>query len=160
MALPPVSRLASRGVTLIEILMVVAIMTLVGGTAAFIGLDSFRGFLFRSDRDVLVTLLQHVRAEAMGNICRGTNCTHGESQGIEIMPDAFLLFQGGEYVSRDTSLDLRIDANPLLNHTGTTEIIFTPVSGTTTGGAITFTSPDGHESVVTVDTEGQIAWTN
>lgn len=158
---------ASRGLTLLEILVVMTIITLVGASGVFFGVDMYRGYSFHSDRDMLVVALQHARAQAVGNVCLGSGCTDGRSHGVAILPNAFIAFQGVCFASpcvrdpHDSVVDATLDANPNIAHGGSvSEIVFSQLAATTTGGTITLTDITGRSSTITIGTEGQIIWTN
>lgn len=155
----------TKGFTLIEVMIVIAFVAIAGAGAVFFGADTYRAYLFHSDRDLLVVALQHTRAQAIGNICLGNGCSDGKPHGVAILPDRFVMFQGSCYASPcvrdpdDVAVDADIEANPNLIHTGTMEIVFTQLSATTTGGTVTLKdSTNGRKTVITVLPEGQITW--
>ena len=165
-----VSSRKKAGFTLIEMLVVISLIIILGGLTLFFGLDSLHGYSFHSDRDVLVSALQHARAESISNICRGDadKCANGSKpQGvyIDIPNKKFIIFQGSSYASRDTEQDVSLDFNP-----GTTfpddgsvhEIVFTQLSGdVTTPGYINMTeTTTTHTSKIEINKEGQILWSN
>lgn len=167
MALPRNSHLAAtngncrRGFTLIEVLVVIGLVAIIGGAAAYFGLDTYRGYSFHSDRDLLVAALQHARSQAVGNICLGAGCTEGQAHGVHVESNKLVMFQGTVYNSSDP-VNASIDLNA--NVTGVspvpTDIVFTQLSATTTGAAINLTDTTGRTSTVTISSEGQIVWTN
>lgn len=146
------------GFTLIEIMVVIGLVSVVLGFGFFFDLDNLRFNSFRGDRDTLVSTLQHTRAEAMANICRGL-CTDGKPHGVKIFPDKFVIFQGEDYSSRDTDFDIFLEASSSVVHDGTDEVVFTQLSGKADPGEIIFTS-EAHTSTITINSEGQIIWTN
>ena len=56
------------GFTLIEIVIVVAIISLLGVMGVVVGVDTYSRYIFRSDLDKIVALLQKARSSAMSNI--------------------------------------------------------------------------------------------
>ena len=149
----------TKGFTLIEVIIVISFVAIAGSAAVFFGADSYRAYLFHSDRDLLVTALQHSRAQAIGNICLGSSCTDGEPHGVSIQADKFVMFQGASYAARNPDADAEIEANPNLLHTGVSEIVFTQLSATTTGGTITLKDiSNGRKTIITIQPEGQITW--
>lgn len=166
------------GFTLIEMVIVISLIAVIGGFGLFFGIDSLRGYSFHSDRDTLVSTLQHARAEAMANICRGkaADCTDGgKPHGVYIDTTnrKYVIFQGATYVSRDSDQDAPIDANNLTTWKGVNEVVFAELSG---DAASADSSPDcaseaepiciivgdqaSRTSVITVNSEGQILWSN
>ncbi|MEJ0001779.1 MAG: prepilin-type N-terminal cleavage/methylation domain-containing protein [bacterium] len=164
----------NKGFTLIEMLIVVGIITIVGGISLFFGFDSLRGYSFHSDRDVLVSALQHARAEAMANICRGASgdCTTGKSHGVKIRPDeypdSFVVFQGTSYAAHlttsDKSFDAVLESKPSITYSGADEVVFTQLSGETNSAneiAITVTDHNtGKTDTIRINHAGQIKWDN
>jgi Tfp pilus assembly protein FimT len=151
----------SKGFALVEVLLVTAFVAFVGGMTAFFGMDTFRSYLFHSDKEVLVSALQHARAQAAGNICLGSGCTDGKPHGVKIEPDRFIAFQGHSYAARDSEVDAVFEANPNIAYGGSvTEVVFSQLSATTSGGTITLTDTTGRASMITIGKEGQIVWSN
>lgn len=162
---PTTLRDRNKGFTLIEMVIVLALITIVGGLGLYFGLDSLRGYSFHSDRDVLVSVLQHARSEAISNICRGENCTDGKPHGVYIRPtehqNSYVIFQGTDYASRDADYDIVIDSSSSTSFSGINEIVFDRLSGnTTTTGDINLTDDRNHTSIISISSQGQILWTN
>ena len=148
------------GFTLIEILVVLGIITIVGSMSMIMGVDDYRRQLFRSDRDVLITALQHARSQAVSSICLGTGCTGGKPHGVYIGPDSYVMFQGTSYATRDMDVDIVIDADGSTLQGGISEVVFEQLSGDALlNGDIMLTNGE-RTSVITVGSEGQIIWTN
>lgn len=166
----------NSGFTLIELVIVISIIIIVGGIGLFFGLDTLRGYSFHSDRDVLVSALQHARAEAMANICRGSDCdAGGKPHGVYIdtANRKYIIFQGANYASRDSDQDAPVDANSLTTWKGVNEVVFAELSGDASSAD---SSPDcaseaepiciilgdqaARTSAITVNSEGQIVWSN
>ena len=144
-----------RGFTLFEVLIVIGLFTLLGGLALFMSMDSYRGSSFRSDRDLLVSLLQHARARAMNNMCIGT-CTDGKPHGVRVEPDRYVVFQGPGYSPSDPE-NAVFPANPSISRTGM-NVVFSQLSATTTATSTTLTG-GGRASVISISADGQITWT-
>jgi prepilin-type N-terminal cleavage/methylation domain-containing protein len=149
------------GFTLIEILVVVALLSIVAGFALFVSLDTYRGATFRSERASLVASLQHARALAMHGVCTGNDCTMGRAHGVSVQSDRYVIFQGSSYAGLDSGQDTAIDANPSISHGGLSETVFASLSGNTNqAGDITLTDATGHTSTITIGQNGQIQWSN
>lgn len=162
----------TNGFTIIEMLIVVSIIVTVGGIGLFFGFDSLRGYSFRSDRDVLVSALQHARAEAMANICRGT-CTDGKPHGVYVdaVNHKFIIFQtensnNPKYIDQtieDKSYNAEIDGSSLVTHNNgvDTEVVFKQLSGETSCSVscdITLKDNTGRIDILHINSEGQIIW--
>lgn len=154
----------NRGFTLIEMLVVIAILTLLGGVALVVNMESYRGYAFRNKRDLIVSMLQRARSQSMSNICMGTSCTGGRSHGVSIQTDKIVVFQGNTYTSRDIDADEVILPRYAAASTtpgSLTEVVFTQLSGTTsTVGGITIHDDAGRTSIININSEGRITWSN
>lgn len=144
-----------RGFTLLEAVMVLAIVAAVGTFALGMSFDDYRGDSARTERATLVAVLERARSQAMSNTCRGTGCTEGQPHGVHFTPDAYVLYQGPHFTTGD-------EANEQIDHVtkSTTisgeDVLFAPLSATTTPEVITITDSTGRTLTVTVGSEGQI----
>lgn len=151
----------NSGFTLIEILVVLGIITIIGSISIIMGVDDYRRQLFRSDRDLLVTALQHARAQSVSSICLGSGCTGGKPHGVYIGADEYVMFQGASYATRDSDVDAVIEADSNITQSGISEVVFEQLSGDVlTPGDIVLTDSLGRVSTTTVGSEGQIFWTH
>lgn len=141
-------------------LIVIALISIVGGSTLLMGMETYRGSSFRSDRDLLIATLQRARAEAINNVCLGLHCTNGMPHGVTREGDHYLLFQGTDIATRDTAVDAVFGASPLTIYQGSGPVVFSQLSATTTGSTIILSDQTGHTSTITIGTEGQISWTN
>ncbi len=152
----------AQGFTLLEVLIVMAIFIMVAGFGLFVSLDTFRGYSFRSERDVVVSVLNKARSQSINNMCFGTACTDGKPHGVYFgAAGKYTIFQGASYATRDTALDEVVNASYKgATVTGTTEVVFAPLSAVVASPATITVTADSHSSVVTVGTEGQVVWTH
>jgi prepilin-type N-terminal cleavage/methylation domain-containing protein len=153
------------GFTIIEIIVVLALITLVGGIGLYFGFDSLRNFSFHSDRDNLIGVLQHARSLAISNICKGTDCEEGKPYGVSIKPEeyssSYVIFQGKSYEERDEEYDIAIEMKSSTKHEGTSEVTFEQLSGNVSLiGEMIITDEKGNTSIISINKEGQIKWTN
>ncbi len=167
MKLPSTSthnRRLSGGFTLIEVTVVLGLIGIVAAFTAVVTLDSYRGFVFRSDRDTLIAALQRARSQGMNNVCLGAGCTNGKQHGVAITPDQYVIFQGTSYAARDVLLDEvlpRAGGDISLSPGSLSEVVFKQLSGKVAlPGSFMLVDSRGHVSSVAVNEEGQITWTN
>jgi len=145
---------------MLEMIVVMGIFALVGGTALFVSMETFHGSNFRSDRNLLAAALQHARAQSMNNMCLGAGCADGKPHGVKILPDnSIVLFQGASYATRDASVDSVFHLN-IAAATGANEIVFSQLSGASVATTVSVTDQAGHVSTMTISSEGRIAWTH
>ncbi|MDQ5954247.1 MAG: hypothetical protein QG583_175 [Patescibacteria group bacterium] len=153
-----------KGFTLIEMMIVIGIISIVGGLGLYFGFDSYRGYSAHSNRDLLVSTLQHARSQSISNVCFGNSsnpCEDGKPHGVKILNDKYIIFQGSSFTSRDEDYDAEIEINPNTTYSGMNEIVFAQLSGDiSTAGDITLTDTTGRISTISINNEGQVIWTN
>lgn len=146
---------------MIEVLVVLGMFAIMAGFGLYVNMETYRGSSFHSDRDLLVSLLQHARAQAIANKCGGSNCSNnGKAHGVAVVGGNYIIYQGPNYGSRDTAEDAVFSANPSLIRTGATDITFSQLTATTSVDKTITLAGGGKTSNITVSTEGQITWTN
>ena len=149
----------SAGFTLLEILIVMALLSLVGALALMMSMDDYRGYAFRNERNTLVAALHDARSQAINTLCFGTLCTNSKPHGVYIQNGEYIIFQGATFASRDTSYDVVIPGNTAVQRTGVFEIVFLSDSGQANpNGSVTLSDQGLHESTVSINPEGQITW--
>ena len=144
-----------KGFTLIEIIIVVAITAVVGGSLLFVDMGNFRGDSFRAEISTLVVALQTARMDALNNV-------HQSAHGVKIKPpecDGYVVFEGESYLSSmikectKENYDINFSENP--------EIVFSPLSGDSNfEGDIIISDPKRPAQTITVSLnyEGKIAY--
>lgn len=146
---------------MIEVLVVLGMFAIMAGFGLYVNMENYRGSSFHSDRDLLVSLLQHARAQAISNKCGGANCiNNGKAHGVAVVGGNYVIYQGSNYASRDVSEDAVFSGNPSVTRTGATDISFSQLTATTSVDKTITLAGGGKTSDVTVSTEGQIKWTN
>lgn len=186
MALPKVSvrnlaapnRRASRaGFTLIEVLIVTAMLALLGSLALIVNMDAYRGYAFRNERDAIVAALQRARNLAMSGECAGIiatdpsqcaiagYCCSGADHGVHFGTSGYIIFQGAGFAERATGQDLVSQAGAGIVASSTADVIFQNLTGNVANASptIDITVADtgrGASSTVSVNSVGQITWTN
>lgn len=152
-----------KGFTLLEVLIILGLIAVVGALGLIISLDDYRAFHMHNERDMVVAVLQKARSQAINNMCFGSGCTDGKSHGVYFdHAGHYVIFQGASYGARDTAIDESIDAkDDAALITGSSEIVFAPLTGNVaTTLTVTVTDVSGRISVITVEPEGRIWWTN
>ena len=137
-----------KGFTLVEILVVIAIFTLLIGLGLFMSMEAYRGFSFHSEQDTVVSVLQKARSRAMANIDQ-------TAWGVCYISPNYVIFKGSTCTVAGSDL---IPANPSVTIAGLSGgIIFSQLAGTSTGGVITVTQ-NNRVSTTTINYEGTIIW--
>ena len=140
------------GFTLIEVLLVLALLVALSGVGLFYSVDSFRRSQFRAERDLAVSVLEQARAQSMANVDE-------RPHGVHINTSSYILFSGSTFDAANPN-NRSYPVNAVINHTGMTDVVFEQVSGnaTVTGGSLIF-SHGVTQSVITISNVGQINWT-
>jgi prepilin-type N-terminal cleavage/methylation domain-containing protein len=153
----------SSGFTLMEVLVVMAIFILIAGIALYVSMDSYRSFVFRSERDTIINVLQRARSQAVSNVCLGAcNGNDGQKHGVhfDTAGKKYVIFQTtSNYIGRDISVDLVVPINSstmVFTPNPPADIIFNRLDGSTTGGSFAISETAAHSSQIIVNAEGQI----
>ncbi len=143
-------------------MLVLGIMSIVSGFSLFANMDSYRGYAFRGTRDMLVAVLQKARSQSINNMCFGSACTDGKPHGVHFTPGQYVIFQGASWAARDAALDEIVKIESANVQVSGPDIVFAQLSGNASpaGGVITVVDDASHSSVISVNGEGQILWTN
>ena len=158
------------GISLIEVIIVVAIMLMILTFGLSAAGDSRQGNTFRASRDLLISALQHARSQAINNICLGATCANGKPHGVHIGIDSdrkmtgYVIFQGMSYDPADSlNTSINISGNTSRNISlaigSDTDIYFEQLSGNSISALMKLSS--GIEnSIININPEGAIKWTN
>ena len=142
-----------RGFTLMEIVITVAIFSLLIALGLFMSMETFRGVSYRSEVDVIVSLLQKARSRAMNNIEQAP-------WGVCYDPPNYLVFKGSD-CNAAFALD-RVEANASVAAASDFDSTFPPVvfsqlSGQTTEESIVVKQND-RTSTISINEAGTILW--
>jgi len=143
-----------KGFTLIEMIIALSVLVIIMGLGLFYGMENFRGETFRSEVDTMVGVLQKARSRAMANIKQSQWGVHyAGSPGY-----TYTIFRGTDYVHAlekevvEGGRAASITPSPLL------DVVFTQLSGTTTGTFSATIQEGGRTSNIQVNYEGTIIW--
>ncbi len=148
------------GFTLIEILVVIGMLSIVGGLSLVMTLDTYRAYFFKNDRDILVSALHKARSQSINNMCLGA-CTGGKPHGVHIESGNYTIFQGITYSASDPINEKLGGGNAATTVSGLTDVVFTPLTGAVaTPGSMVVTDTSGRTTTITVNVEGRIDWSH
>jgi prepilin-type N-terminal cleavage/methylation domain-containing protein len=139
-----------RGFTLIEIVVVIALVGIIAAMGTVVGFDALSRSNVHEERDLLVTLLTGQRAKALANI-------NELDHGVHIDQDAHeytLIGSNPNTIDSDEALTIDIDGN------SQGEVVFEQLSGNTSCDPVcTITVSDGAKSqIIEVNKVGRIEW--
>lgn len=138
-----------RGFTFIEIIVVVAIISLLATFSLFMSMETFRGTLRRSEGQMVTTLLQKARSRALSNLSQS-------SWGVCYIAPNYVLFRGTACTAGHAENET-VPANPVTPATFLSPVVFSALSATSTGGIITVVEGT-RVSTTTVNAAGRIDW--
>ncbi len=139
---------------------------MVGGFSLYLSMDDTRAYSFRDDRDKIVSVLQRARSQSMHGICRSAPCSAALPHGVYRDANTVVLFEGNSYANRDQNVDEVVGlGSSATTLEGFTEVVFEPISGRVVvtpslEWSLTVLGGLSRESVITVNEEGRIFWTN
>jgi len=153
-------------------MIVIVLLAVIGSFGVVMSMDSYRGFMFRSERDAAVAALQRARSLAVSNICEdtaGAECVGGKPHGVRFEKKQYTIFQGSVFDGRDAgeaAFDqvIPIDTGGVETDAGSpVDVIFDQLSGRIGSGSaadITISDQTGRASTISINEEGRIAWSN
>lgn len=146
------SLITQKGFTLIEVILVVAIILIIGTmSSAF-----YARFILQNGaintQDQLVQSLRKAQLYAM--LSRKSNTS---GWGVSYGSNTITVYQGPNYTGRTTSLDETFSVNPSVTVSGLTDINFARISGTPTPSTLTITITNNNTNrTITVNQMGMV----
>ncbi|MBU6501034.1 MAG: prepilin-type N-terminal cleavage/methylation domain-containing protein [Patescibacteria group bacterium] len=142
------------GFTLIEIIIVIALIGILASMGLWVSMDFYRSYSFRSEKNIFISALQKARMESMLNI-------NEDVHGVHVESGRYVIFQGTPYVEGGSlnqaitpSGGVKITGNPVLPQ----DVVFNQLSASTSYLG-TFTIGDGvRSSTISINNNGQISW--
>ncbi|OGG47385.1 hypothetical protein A2671_01025 [Candidatus Kaiserbacteria bacterium RIFCSPHIGHO2_01_FULL_49_13] len=144
----------AKGFTVIELLIVLAIATLISSIGLIYGYDTFTRSSVRSQEDTLGRLLQTARARAISNVNQSPH-------GVHIDPDKYVLFSGLTYdpldpenepFPRNSSVIISTDPSGMNN------FVFAQLSGDASPTGTIVLNASGQNYNIVINSEGGIDW--
>lgn len=148
----------NQGFTLIEVLVVLGIFILLASLGLFMSFDVYRATFSRSERDMVVVLLEKARSQSLNNVNQTTHGFCFLTSGAVVT--SYEVFEGSDCTAAVKELipagsDISLSPSPALPATG---IIFSQLSGDSNyTGTITLTQ-NTQSKTVSINSEGMIDW--
>lgn len=141
----------TNGFTLIEIVLVIALIALSLGLGWFISLEFYGTYALDAERDTLVSALRKARSQSLRNI-------GGVPHGLSIMSDRYTLFFGTSYAARNLAFDENIARSAGITLAGPAEIVFGQLTATSSASGTVTLSDGVRQRMITTNYEGRISW--
>lgn len=138
-----------KGLTLLELLLSVAIITILAGFS----IPVYSSLQVKNDLDLAAASAAQSlrRAQVLSQAIDGDI-----SWGVKIQNSSLIIFKGNSFVSRDSNFDENFDLSSI-NASGITEIVFNKFSATPqTTGNIILTSGDGSTKTLNINSKGMV----
>jgi len=133
---------------MIEVIIAIAILSILFGLGLFLSMDFYRAYLFRYERNLAVSLLEKSRSRAMANIGQ---LPHGVR--FDLGTSEYIMFYG--------SVEERIQASKAVTIDWPNDVVFDQLSGdcTTCSPTLDITiSHNARTAIITVNSEGTVLW--
>lgn len=147
----------SGGFSLIEILVVIAILSVVLGIGSIYGFSAIPQSGIISERDSLAAFLISTRGKALANVDE-------EPHGLRITPDSFIIFEGDTFNASDPdnqTIDRTSEVTIEDDSSNTTfDVIFKQLSGDVADGDgnITLSQDGAEDQAIAINAFGGIDW--
>jgi len=129
-----------RGFTLIEILLVVALIGIVFSITPPLYTKIVSRSAMESNIDTLINVLRKAETNSLTSL-------HNSSWGVKIENNNFILFKGDSYINRDKNFDDIYKSYANFAVSNDNEIIFTKNSATTTPKTITLNDEERYMNI-------------
>ena len=142
----------NRGFTLIEIMLVVALIVAIGG----ISVPVYQAFQVRNNLDMAAyTITQMLRrAQVLAQSGEGD-----ATWGVHIASGSATLFKGASFAGRDTTVDEISEISSDMVSSGVSEIIFSKLLGEPqTTGNVVLTTSNNDTKTITINAKGTIEY--
>ena len=142
---------SNRGFTLLELLLSVAIISLLAG----LSLPVYRTLLSKNDLDISAT----VTASSLRRAQTLSQAVDGDiTWGVKIQSGSIVLFKGSSYAARDTTFDETFDVPTTISMSGTTEIVFAKFTGFPQTTGVINLSTESDARSVSINEKGTVSY--
>lgn len=139
----------NRGITFIELIIIVALVLILGMSSVAFYSRFFNQNAVANTVDQLIGELRKAQIYAM----TGKNNTNW---GVRYASNRMTLFSGYSYATRINGFDESFSVNSAISVTGITEVVFTRMTGTASATPTITVSGGGNIETVTVNAQGVV----
>jgi len=142
----------SHGFTLVELLLSIAIMTILTG----LSLPVYESFTKRNDLDLMT---QNVASAMRRAEVYARGAKNDSTWGVQLQASRATLFKGSTYSTRDTTFDETIELPESVSLSGDTEVIFSKLTGAPDAvTTVSLSSTTNDIRTITVNGNGMVAY--
>ncbi len=138
------------GFTLLEMLVVMGVVSVLFAMSAIAGIDTIARSTVASERDLLVSLLETARMQALANI-------HESPHGVHVSAATFVVFEGASFDPSDP-LNRSVPRETAVSVSGSDDIIFEQLSGDVTDEGVMTLSDSQSSMSIDINDNGRIEW--
>lgn len=143
---------AKKGFTLVELMLVIAIITILAGVTA-----PFYSELM--NRNELDTAVQAVSAGLKRAQVISQAMDYDDGWGVKVDSGAITIFKGNTFATRDTAFDEEVNISTNISVSNTTEFTFDKFTGLPiVAGTVTLESLTGEQRNITINTKGRVSY--
>ena len=142
---------SQSGFTLMELLIVLAIMATLAALGLFVSMDFYRSYAFQSEEHMLVSLLEKARGASLNNADQSAH-------GVHVEAGKYVYFVGSTYdpVSSQNQI---VGGSSAVSNNGPVDVVFAQATGETTPTTVTITDKNSPKTAnITINSEGGINW--
>jgi len=140
---------ASKGFTLLELLLSVALISVIAGFS----LPVYRTLIKKNDLDITVNSIAVSlrRAQVLSQAVDGDT-----TWGVKVQSGSIVVFKGVSYAARDTSYDESFDLQTSISPGGTTEVVFAKLTGLPQSTGTTTLTSESDTRTVSINAKGMV----
>jgi Tfp pilus assembly protein FimT len=140
-----------KGFTLVEIIIVVAVLMVIAGLGLIFGIDFYRNYIIDTERNTVLSVLQKARSRSQNNI-------NQSAHGVCFQSNNYVVFQGDSYALRNPAYDQTIPKNPVINASGLSEVVFKQLNGDSQTVGNIILNNGRRSAIILINNEGKIDW--
>lgn len=139
----------NHGFTLLELLLSVAVISALAG----LSLPVYRTLLSKNDLDIAAnsTVSSLRRGQVLSQAVDGDT-----TWGVKVQSGSIVLFKGASYAARDTAFDETFDVPTSIGISGTTEYVFSKLTGLPQATGTVNLSSESDARTVTLNSKGMV----
>jgi prepilin-type N-terminal cleavage/methylation domain-containing protein len=142
----------SKGFTLLEVLLSIALITVLAG----VSLPVYYTLFSKNDLDVAKNQV----AQSLNRASFLSQASVGDTTwGVKVLEGSVIIFKGTNYSSRDASYDEIYGISSSIIPSGLSEVVFSRMTGFPGSvGGIILTSANGETKTITINSKGSISY--